>query len=448
MSRFAAAVLVLMACNNVGPVGPQGPAGPTGPQGPGFEAAPSISAVSPRFAVVGGTLDVALSGFATQWSMGAQVNFGSGITVNRVVAASGTSLIVNITVGANASVGKRDLSVTEAGTTSTYKGVFEVKPLFEVKVKGVAWQGGLVTVQLKVNDPAFTFSPIEGQTVAAYTNYGGLNVLSSALDTQTVEQLIGIDVDAAVGARDLVVTAYPRTSREKIFRAPAVFTIAARTATPLAIGMGTATFSAPYDTALFKVDANVAGLLTSTTSVANAALSFAVIGQDEVWDSPSDPFFTTQRFIDSLASNEVGPTTVYVVLYDASGTAGAATVNFTQPPSVTEMEPNDAQPMAQGITAPQHVSATISAGEQDWYKLTVPAELVGHTLRYTSPRLTDVKVDIISGTTSLTPGSGPYDSDPENFSSSPIPTAGDVFIQVQGYSSTTTGDYEFTVYFE
>ncbi len=153
-------VLAISCTGPKGEAGAKGEAGPTGPQGetgPGFMTPPSVSAVTPNRLAAGLTTDVSIAGFATNWSNGAQVSFGTGITVNSVKVGSRTGLVANITVAADAMPGTRDVKVTQGGEMTTFNGVFTILPLWEIKPIGMASRGGYWYFEIKSNDPDFAF---------------------------------------------------------------------------------------------------------------------------------------------------------------------------------------------------------------------------------------------------------------------------------------------------
>lgn len=94
------------------------PGGGTGTLEDGFTVleenpAPSATAVLPEIGLRGATMNVTLvgSGFVQGLT---SVSFGPDITVNSLTVHLWTSLSVNITIGADAALGRRDVSVTNA----------------------------------------------------------------------------------------------------------------------------------------------------------------------------------------------------------------------------------------------------------------------------------------------------------------------------------------------
>ncbi len=76
----------------------------------------SVTSVSPNQADRGTTLDIAVSG--ANFEDGATASFGAGITVDDVTFESDSLLTVTVTVAANATLGPRDVRITNPDATS------------------------------------------------------------------------------------------------------------------------------------------------------------------------------------------------------------------------------------------------------------------------------------------------------------------------------------------
>ena len=229
---WGAVLAVLAACGpSVGPEGPRGLSGPsgmrgeTGPAGPGFDPTPAIAAVSPAGVVAGQTLDVAITGAATAWTNGAIVTFGEGITVSKIVSPSPLALIVTITVDRAAMPGLRDLTVTQNGKATSWKGAFRVNALYKAEVLGKPGRGALAMVRVTSNDPDFLFD-----TSWNGTSYLGVRATSSPSSLVVVQDvkprqldlLVTGDLDSPLGMRDLrsIARTRQRTHRRS---APQIF---------------------------------------------------------------------------------------------------------------------------------------------------------------------------------------------------------------------------------
>lgn len=80
---------------------------------------PTILSISPSTGAQGATMNVTISGAATNFTNASVVDLGSGITINAITANSATTITANITIAAGATVGFRDVTVTTGGETAT-----------------------------------------------------------------------------------------------------------------------------------------------------------------------------------------------------------------------------------------------------------------------------------------------------------------------------------------
>ena len=127
-------------------LGCTGAAGPAGKEGPPGTGTPSVSAVTPPSAFLSRTVDLTIAGSGTSWSSATTVAFADpGVMVNKVTVASPTGLLVNVTIGANATVGATDVTVTDGATKDVYAGAFQIEAPLQVTVTPAAGvpQGGL-----------------------------------------------------------------------------------------------------------------------------------------------------------------------------------------------------------------------------------------------------------------------------------------------------------------
>ena len=88
---------------------------------------PFIGTVTPNVGSIGTTLEVTISG--ANFQPGAVVTFGAGITVNGTTAGAPSGLTVSITIAGNATLGLRDVTVSNpGGQSATRSGGFRVLP--------------------------------------------------------------------------------------------------------------------------------------------------------------------------------------------------------------------------------------------------------------------------------------------------------------------------------
>lgn len=450
-SAAVAAALVLSLAGCKGPAGPQGAPGPQGANGPtgpagqngasgqnGSSGPVSVSAVNPTRAFLARTLDVSVSGNGTSWTGATTVDFGAGITVNHVAAASSTGLVANITVDAAAALGPRDVIVHDGAQTETFSGAFHVESPLALAVTGTTAQGSVLTVHgrtLDLETPFDTTSTGDGRfTPLAYTNFalqlpaGITGTVTRVGDFDFDAQLL-VDVDAASGPTEVTVLSGPAASQVR-FPLPAAFNLEARA--PVALTAGTPVSDAtqaPYESQLYAVTSNAGANLVRLTATGTQV---ALLGSSGHW---SDLLGYGTFFEQPTLS----PETLYAVVYDTQGTSGAFQLDYESAALAVAQEAslNDDTASAQPVaTLPVLIQdATLSSAiDQDWVKLTLSTADVGksvHVQTLGPDDRTDTVVDVLAsdGVTSLG-GPSPDSSYHEDFTSSPIGAAGTYFVKV------------------
>lgn len=437
---------VLTACG-AGPKGATGPAGPTGPagmmgtagmNGDDFNAPPSISLVVPNKLIVGATAEVAISGFNTKWNGMPVVAFGDGVTVSNIRVASATAIVVDVAVDATATVGTRDIKVTQAGATAAYTGVFAIQPVYSVTLPTKATAGAVFAVRVHHNDPRFVFSAQPMVSISPAPMDSITPFVTRPTPSDVVVQFYA-DVGTAVGKRSVTVT-----SDDLVVSIPDAFDLGA--AVEVALTEGTAAtgmLTDPNSGVLFKFTPAAADLKVFALNVTGGKPSVMVIGASGKY---SDLLKAGASVLESC------PTAgCYVSAFDSSGKAGLSyAMSVAPPPGGPETEPNDS------LGAPQTVAlatlgntpqAYITGGQlsavadQDWFKVTVGASEVGKSFHVvTSPGdpYTDPVVDV--QTAAGVSMGGPSDDSGlhEDFKSTPITAAGDYFIKVFNSTYVTT----------
>lgn len=449
-SGVVGSLILVAGC--AGPVGPQGPQGEAGPPGPGFEGAPSVSMVNPTWVVVGRSQTVQVSGFDTAWTSAAQVNFGNGVTVARVQAASKTALLVDLTVSGSATPGKRDISITEGGQTVTYTGVFEVKPVVEHQVLGKAAQVSASLIRVISNDADFAL-PTSSLDISVIAPTGVSVTRHVTSTTRKLDLLVRMDLNAPPGAAEIAVKLFEGKGNEYAFSA----NLNIASAAPVTLTEGTpanGNIATPFDSVTYKFTAPAANTFVTTVTSANpeAKPRFALLDSTGAF---ANSVFQTGADIEATAAAEE----YYVVVWDDSGASGAFTLNARPYAAATEAEPNDTTTNAQVIAAlPVKVTGgTLPADtDVDFFKVTVDASAVGKKFRVItsgpSATVADNIVDVLAsdGTTSLG-GPSPDSTITENFLSSAISAAGDYYIKVYsdpGYWSALYPDYAVSIRLE
>ena len=232
--------------------GSAGPAGQTGPKGspgaPGMSGGggtASVSAVIPDHAFVARTLEVTISGYATNWTDSTTIDFGSGITVSKVHAASPTALVAQIAIDKTATVGPRDVTVNASAGKETYASAFSVDLPMTLTFAGTGAQGSLAFINIQVNDLSTPLDTTAESSLfgTTYTNLAltlpagvTMQEITSAAD-YSMQALVSVDLDTTPGTFDAdLVSGPPGASNDVDFPAPKAITIAARTATSLTSG--------------------------------------------------------------------------------------------------------------------------------------------------------------------------------------------------------------------
>lgn len=404
-------VLVAVGCGvKEGPAGPTGLSGPTGPRGeqgvpgPGFDAVPAIASVSPGVVVVGQSVDVAITGAATEWTNGAIVGFGDGITVTRIISPSPVALIATIVVDKAAAPGMRDITVTQNGKSTFWKGAFKVNPLYKAEVLGKPGRGALALVRISSYDPDFTFD-----TSWNGTSYLGVratssppsNIVVQEVKARQVDLLVTGDIDSPLGMRDLrLVNQYGRPS-ERAFIFPQLFDFADLTETQVDGGSITNAFPMPFGSAEYKYQGSSSfELMASVTSTGGAG---APVGHPMLaMMNSTGKFVGTGVALTNSYTFTPYTTAYYFVVFDPTGAAGFNYTFSVNPLTRTvETEPNDAKETAAALTPPALLSATFTSGtDLDFFKVVVTDAELGRHLRVrtragtTGSYSTDSKVDV------------------------------------------------------
>jgi hypothetical protein len=429
-----------------GPAGEQGDPGPAGEQGPpGVDGTgePSISAVTPGTAYLGRTIDVIISGAGTKWTSAATANFGSGITVEDVNAASPTAIVATLTIDEGASLGTRDVTVTEGENTVTYSSAFHVEaPLVVPNIVGTRAQGTIMYARAEQRDLSTPFDTLSMSTLKIRVGPDEREGIVQGATPYVVETVLFVDALTPPTTTDIVVESGPSDTNIIRSIAPGALVIAARTPVALTAGTpDTRQVTTPLESLLYSVvvPANQVVTITASANNPDASPAFALL--------PESGEFDELIAYDKEVTFTSGTTesTYYLVYWDQSGEAGYdATISVTQAASL-DLEPNDTCAQAQTATLPANVPSLELASEtdQDWFKLTVDGTAVGGTLHVvTSPgdTETDTRVDVLASDCTTSLGGPSSDAAPhEDFTSSPITAAGTYFVKVY-HSNFPSGD--------
>ena len=146
MRLLAIAVIALVGCT-----GDAGPEGPEGPQGPNGTGTPSLSAISPNHAFAARTVDVVISGDDTAFDAATTIDFGAGITVDKLTVVSVTQLAARITIDETAAMGTRDVTVTSNGALVATMG-FEIQSAMTMQLLGGPLLAGDIALMQTVSN--------------------------------------------------------------------------------------------------------------------------------------------------------------------------------------------------------------------------------------------------------------------------------------------------------
>lgn len=427
IALLGASLLALYSLGCTGEAGPAGPKGDIGAEGP--SADPSINAVIPGKVFLGRTVDVTVSGFNTKWTDAAKVDFGPGVTILNQTLASPTAIVATIEVTAAADIGARDVNVTDADGTATYKGAFKLESPLDLTFTGSSAQGSILITQAKQLDlstpfdTTYTgdgfFEPI------VYTNLGvtgsaGINASVDSVELYSANLITLVDIDAPAGKGDITVDSGP-AGDTIASPAPKSIDIAARM--PDAIPEGGSVkgqIDAPLASLLFSFTPSGPGLysIEATAASADANPALAVLPKSghfadliEVSGAPSILATNTDPY--------------YFVYWDNSGTSNYfATVKATKIVTA-DKDPNDtcAQAQAAGALPASIKNLYLSSdADVDWIAFDVPAgnkDKVIHVITEPGDEKTDTVLEVFAGcTTSL--GVSADNDYHEDFISDPI----------------------------
>jgi hypothetical protein len=374
----------------------------------------ALSGIAPASGFVARTARVQISGDGTAWSDGVRVSFGQGVTVDAVAVASPSALLVDLTIDADATVGTRDVTVSEGGASHLLAGGFAVESPIDVIVDGTLAQGSLAFVTIRNRDQEHPFD---------VTN-DGLGYINLALDAPpgtelairdvtplAIEAVALIDVGAVPGA--IAVTSGP-PGRMLAFPGGS-FDVAPRRAQPLGDGPVTAIEDAPFASALYELvpgtppAAVIAEALADDPDANGRLIILPASGKH------ADRLALAPAYREILTTAEPK---LYAIYYDNSGKAGysyrvGARTAHLPAPVVETTAPNDTGAAAQSLALPGYFAAATlaTATDVDVIKVAVPASAAGkqlHVLTAGDP-LTDLVCEVFTDAALTTSLGGPSD---------------------------------------
>ncbi len=451
--------------------GSQGPKGDTGPQGaPGQSSTgtstASVSGIEPSTGYLQRTAHVTISGYATSWTDSTTVDFGPGVTVSNVHAASPTALVADIAVDKTAALGARDVTVNDKAGKETYAKAFTVAPPATVSIQGSLAQGSIAVVDVLLQDTSTPFDTTsESDLLSGSTTYTNLAVTAPAgvtasinsASSSRVQILLLTDVDAATATADFDLLSGPAGDpTDDEFFVPGALVVASRTATALGATPATGTISKPYDSALYSYTPSGSLAIVDLSASSGGQPAFALLPKSGHFADMIDYYGSQSAPTTTLLPTNTDP--YYLVYWDGTGATGAYTMTATSTaPAATHAASttDNSAATAEVATALPFVltdgnlTAPTSA---DWVKVTAAAGDVGKTFHVQTEGdpLTDVAVTLLEsdGTTAIdcdgcSPGT-PLETGGTVDGTFTIPAAGSyyvVFAAGQLAFSTTDGTY-------
>lgn len=455
-----------------GPAGPEGPEGAEGPpgqtgadgaQGPAGQdatATPSISAVTPNLVFLDRHKVITISGYGTNWTSAATANFGDNVTVDNLIVASPTALVAEITVGEDAVLGPRDVTVTEGTSTVTYTGAFMIDSPINFSIQGTSAQGSIMMghgTNRDVENPFDMTSTGDGLfSPIVYTNVEvpaipGITADISSVSPYGVDMMMFVDVETTAGAKEIDIISGPKGNQTH-FHAPGAFDVEQRT--PIAVTAGTpvaGSVSETYGSLLYSVPGPSSGAQLMTLEISTTA-----DGQPAIVTLPPSGSFADMISYSNVSQILADSTdTYYLIYWDNTGAYGydfqievSDTFDVT---AASDTEPNDA--IANAVTATAMPFALKDANistksDKDWIKYEATAADVGkvfHMVTIPGNSYTDTVVAAYgSDGTTLLGTESPNSNYHEDHLSAAIPAEGTYYIRVSAdqtgyYSPTATG---------
>jgi hypothetical protein len=419
-----------MACGSgsagpAGPAGAPGPAGSAGPAGTGGAGTASISGIEPSTVFLARQSHVTISGYATSWTDKTTIDFGTGITVSNIHAASPTALVADLTIDKAATVGARDVVINDT-TKETYSKGVTVSPPATLSLQGTLAQGSILFANLTLQDQSTPFDttstqdPLSGAltyTNLAFTAPAGVTASVNTATSTSVQLFLTVDVDAATAAADLDLLSGPAGDpTDSEFPVPGGFTVAAQTAAALGATAASGNVKAAYDSALYSYTPGASLSIvdiTASSSVTNANAGFALLPKSGHF-ADLIGFYQAAALGGTSATSTLLPSSTdiyYAVYWDNSGTTGAYTLGATTtaPGSTKAATAGDAT--QQGALVATTLPFVLTGGNfttatsADWVEVKTGAGDDGkviHVQTFGDP-LTDLAINIVQsdGVTSI-----------------------------------------------
>ncbi|HEU0030334.1 MAG TPA: hypothetical protein VFQ53_06875 [Kofleriaceae bacterium] len=441
--------------------------------GCGTDVDPQASGVFPSEAFIGRKVRVEISGDQTNWSSGATVSFGDGITVDSVSVASPSALFVDLTIAPSAAPGLHDVVVTDGGDKLTLTQAFELVTPTKVSVQGTLAQGSVAFLTITNLD---FFNQFDATTDAdgnfvntTLTGPAGTSFQINTVDAFSISAAMLIDVDAQPGA----FTINSGIGETAVTSPGDTLDIAPRT--PVAIESGTPAQGNqvdPFASALYEFTPTAGPAAVTAVATSNddtASPQMVILAPSGHFSDGFRLFPITGFFGDVIRAGlgivEKTPEKFYAVYLDLSGAAGyqyqirATSTTLTAANEVGTAHATNAT--AQALTAPAAMvdnGSLTSEAEVDMYKIPVTAAQVGkkvHVITVGGDPLTDTVVEVFGGTTGTTSLGGESDDADfgEDFVSGAVPAGTtNVFVKISasqaGFFDPAHNAYLASIVFE
>ncbi|MDY6834572.1 MAG: LamG-like jellyroll fold domain-containing protein [Chloroflexota bacterium] len=162
---------------------------------------PLINSVSPNSALQGSTIDIAIIG--TDFTDVTGISCGTGVSVNSYTIDNPTQISANISIAGETSVGSRDIAVMTDTLDAILENGFTV--VAAPVIPSISAINPTSGVQGTIIDLTITGMDLTGASAVSLGD--GINIDSYTVDSPTqITVRINIDVDSAIGARDVSVT--------------------------------------------------------------------------------------------------------------------------------------------------------------------------------------------------------------------------------------------------
>jgi hypothetical protein len=369
---------------------------------------------------------VTVSGYATSWTDKTTLDFGAGITVANVHAASPTALVADLTIDKAAALGARDVVVTDTSAKETYSQGVTVSPPAILTLQGSLAQGSIAFANLELQDQSTPFDttgtqdPLSGAVTYTNLNFTVPNGVTSSVNTATsnnVQILLTVDVDATVGAADLDLLSGPAgDTTDAEFPVPGGFTVTAQTATALGASPASGNVKSAYSSALYSYTPSATLSIvdiTASSSVTGANAGFALLPKSGHF-ADLVGFFQASSGTGTSATTTLLPSSAdvyYAIYWDNSGTVGAYTLGATGTAPAATHATTAADATETGAIVATALPFVLTGGTLttatsiDWVKVTTGAGDAGKVIHVQTAGdpYTDVAVNILQsdGTTSI-----------------------------------------------